>query len=310
MSFLLINDVADYCDFAGIEDGTAGCYRRSARCFSDFLNRPATRDDLSERLVNKWLAYVASRRAPKTVLGRKRGITPVWNWLADRGLANRYNPTALRRIKVEHKPVVAWSTGDVRALIAGASDIEGHLTCGVAASDLMAAWARIAYETGFRPVDMRLLRWDDFVSSGVANIIQHKTKYPIAKRLSNAAVAALEPLRGHSDRVFILTKSGLVRWEKRLFTAAEKHGFRRRKGQGCGTLRKTHATEVCRVSDPQQAALSLGHVSGPTIALQSYIAADAIGVSETPQELIDALARTAETPRDRVCDRNLHSQCG
>ncbi len=300
---LLVDDVINYCDFAGIEPITAQGYQRSERCFSLHLHKPAERSDLTEPNVNRWLKDLAKTKASKTVQNRKRGLTPVWNWLANQGLCARYNPNVLRRIRCENQPVAAWSIANVRALLAGANDMVGRLQCGLLGSAMMQAWVRVAYETGFRPSDMRRLRWSDFSDDSTLRIIQHKTRFPVAKRLSDDAVASLQNIKLEGDKVFPLTKGGMVRWEKKLWSASEPHGFQRRKGQASGTLRKTHGTEVCRVKSPSEAALSLGHVSGPRIALQSYIEADAVGVSETPIELIHALSRKNETSLDRGGNR-------
>ena len=292
---MLSNDVEDYCAFAGIERITADGYRRSERCFSRYLKKSAERADLIEANVNRWLGVLSEIKSPKTVQNRKRGLTPVWNWLASQGLASRYNPNALRRIRCENKPVSAWAVSNVQALLKGAKDVPGRLKCGLEASAVLTAWVQVAYETGLRPSDMRRLKWSDFGDRGTLRIIQHKTRFPIAKRLSDDAVAYLHSIANDSEQIFPLTKSGMRGWEKKLWDASEPYGFQRRKGQASGTLRKTHGTEVCRVRNPSEAALALGHVSGPRIALQSYIEADAIGVAETPIELINALNRTNPT---------------
>ena len=295
MNEQLRDDVENYCDFASIERITADGYRRSEKCFSRHLDRPATRHDLSAVAVNRWLSSLQGTKSPKTILNRKRGLTPVWNWLATQGFVDNYNPLQLKKIKVTQKSVAAWSTADVRALLAGSDDVEGRLQNGQPASAYLRAWIRIAYETGLRPSDMRELRWEDFADDCL-QIVQHKTGFPIAKRISPTACKELDQIRSKNDKVFQLSKAGMRRWERKLWEAAEKHGFHRTKGQASGTLRKTHGTEVCRVRNPSEAALALGHVSGPRVALQSYIEASAIGIRETPKELIDALT-TAAGPR-------------
>jgi site-specific recombinase XerD len=131
MPVLLIEDVAEYVSFAAIEPVTEGQYFRSVRCFSDFLKRPATRDDLNEKPVNAWLAHLSLTLSVFTVNGRKRGITPVWNWLARENKASWYNPRALRKTKLMYPPVRAWSIEQVQQLLAGAADLKGTLECGV-----------------------------------------------------------------------------------------------------------------------------------------------------------------------------------
>lgn len=292
MAHLLADDVRDYVAFASIERITAEQYKRSVKCFSEHLQRPATREDLREPLVNRWLSDLSSRLSAFTVLGRKRGITPVWNWLAGLGLVPWYNSRALKKTKAPYPPVQAWSTHQVAALLRGADALSGSLTNGIAARDLMRAYVMVAYETGFRPSDMHRLRWSQLQGDRLL-VVQHKTKKSHAKVLSADTIALLAPLRRKpSDTIFVLGKGGIRRWELLLFAEAAKHGFERQRGQACGTLRKTHGTEVCRVEGLPAAATSLGHVDGIRVARQSYCQADAINTAQPPTALINALKRT------------------
>ncbi|MEO1619311.1 MAG: hypothetical protein AAFV88_25985, partial [Planctomycetota bacterium] len=150
MNEVLLEDVDRYCLAAGIEKITADQYRRSVQSFSAFLDRPAMRSDLNENSVNRWLEWVSKRRSACTALNQKRGLTPVWNWLAQLGAVAFYNPRALRKIKVAKGAPVAWSVAGVGQLLMAAGDLQGRLRCGVEASDLMIAWVRVAYETGMR----------------------------------------------------------------------------------------------------------------------------------------------------------------
>lgn len=295
---LLCDDVEQYVDYAAIEYVTAIQYRKSVSCYSEFLRRDAMRSDLVEAKVNKWLAS-KTKLAPCTIRNRKRGLTPVWNWLSERGLVAFYNSRALRRTKIKQKPVVAWSIPQVQQLIDGASDIEGSLKCGVSGANLMLAWIRVAYETGWRPSDMYVVRWDEFAGNRVT-ISQHKTGFPDSKVLSPDAMNALRPLRRSGcETVFILEKGGIGVWEKKLWKAAESHGFTRKKGQGSGTLRKTSATKVCECYDLSAAADFLGHVDGTSVARKHYIEPHALAKNPPPQALIDALAKPKSTGRNR-----------
>lgn len=298
MSFLLATDVENYVAYASIEPITAGQYKRSVRCYSDFLGRSALRDDLYEPAVNRWLTSLADRLKPFTIHGRKRGLTPVWNWLASQGLAPWYNGRALKKTKLVYGPVQPWTVTQVRQLLDGAADIQGKLVCGVRGRDLMRAYVLVAYETGLRPSDLYRIRWNQFDANRIA-LIQHKTKFPHGVALSPIAMSALEPLRqSKCERVFVLAKGGIRRWEMLLFEAASRHGFTRQSRQACGTLRKTHGTEICRAKDLASAALSLGHVDGIRVARQSYVAQEAIRPSSPVPALVDALQNPAPSDRD------------
>lgn len=264
--------------------GTQDQYRRSVRCYSLFLCKPAKRKHLSEPRVNRWLLSLEGLKEPETIRGRKAGITAIWNWLAERGEIGHYNPNRLRKIKTIEKPPTAWSVDNVRALLAGAADVRGTLRCGIRASVLLNAWVWLGYESGIRPGDILRLSTDKV--SDVVTIVQHKTGKPHSFRLSPTALAALQPLMSEDrESVFGLPRSTARRWELALFRAAANHGFTRRKGQALGTLRKTHGTEVCRSSGLEAAASSLGHVSGTEIARRSYVQPDAIATPPQPPSL-------------------------
>lgn len=283
---LLISDVENLIVERTICAGTQNQYRRSVRCYSAYLGEPAARTHLVETSVNRWLASLEGIKAPETVRGRKAGITAVWNWLAEIGSVPHYNPNRLRKIKTPEKPPVAWSVDNVRALLAGALEVRGSLKCGLLASELLTAWVWIGYESGLRPSDILRIRVEQ-VGERVA-LVQHKTGKPHCFRLSEAALAALQPLlQPGREEAFGVPRSTARRWELKLFEAAEKHGFSRRRGQALGTLRKTHGTEVCRASGLNAAAKSLGHVSGTLCARRSYVQPDAIEDPPPPPALYD-----------------------
>lgn len=295
----LADDVETLIAERSICEGTQNQYRRSVRCYSEFLGKPAERGHLVEPSINRWLMSVEKKRSPETVLGRKRGITAVWNWLAEQQLVPHYNPNRLRRIKTpEHVPK-AWSLDNERALLAAAATMPGRLACGVTAVELLTAWVWIGYESGLRPSDILRIRVDQVGKT--VSIVQHKTGKPHTFSLSEAALAALEPLcQPGRDAAFGLPRSTARRWELKLFEAAEPFGFTRSRGQALGTLRKTHGTEVCRHSGLAAAAQSLGHVSGTLIARQSYVQPDAIQKPPAPPRLDNGNRRQSN------CDRSVH----
>lgn len=257
-----------------VEAITEAQYDRSVRCFSSFLARPATIADLKPELVNQWLATVAKTAAPRTVLNRKRGLTPIWNYASERQLAPAYETRRLRRVTVPQSIVEAWSVDQVDALFSAAKMLPGQTVCGVPASLLMTAVCSIAYETGVRPSDWRELTWGqiDF-EKRIITLVQHKTGNTHVAAFSRASERALKELMTYGrNKVFPVGLASMRRWEKLLFALADRHfGFKRKAGQALGTLRKSHATDVFLSHGELAAALSLGHVSGTTVARRHYI---------------------------------------
>lgn len=291
---MLLLDVENMLLERPVDVNTGKNYMRSIRFFGDYLHRPATRDDLVETVVNRWLAAVSAVRSSATVLGHKRSITAVWNWLAEQRLVEDYNARRLRRVALVLPPPQAWSITQLRALLEGAESMPGRLAAGYTAAELMRAWVLVGYETGIRPKDLRALRPRDIQGHRIA-ITQNKTKRQHSCTISPAAVAALAPLiAAGGTTVFPSSKATMRRWELRLFDTASQFGFDRLRGQALGTLRKTNATEVCRIDGIDAAARSLGHVSGTDIARRYYVAPEAISEPTRPPALI-----YAEPPNNR-----------
>lgn len=283
---------------SAIEESTESQYDVAIRCYGLFLGRCATREDLDEKTINRWLKSLSNRLGPTTIHNRKRGITRVWNWLADQGEVEYYHPRRLRRTRMVTRPVRAWSVDNIQRLLAGARDLEGSTHCDLQDCELARALILVAFDTGLRPGDVRRLHRDsvDTVERTIT-VVQNKTKNPHRAAIGTTTVDALFAI-GYCDRpmVFPLTKATMRTLLDRLFSAAERHGFIRRTGQNLGTLRKSHATERARSESVEAAARSLGHVSGTKIALRHYVSADAI-------ENLSSLACVDQLrPRNRVND--------
>lgn len=291
----LLADVAAMSLESAIDPTTEEQYAIAIRCYGRYLGHTARREDLDETKVNKWIRSLEGTKSPTTIHNRKRGITPVWNWLALQNLVPYYNPRRLRRTRKQYGPVRAWSFTNVQALLAGASDVTGVMRSGIEPSAFMRALVLVTFDTGLRPGDIRRLRSESIdLRTRTVELVQHKTRQPHRAVIGEVTATALQAIRFDSrERVFPLSKDGLENWLARLYAAAEKHGFQRRSGQSLATLRKSHATERARADGIESAARSLGHISGTRTALVHYIAADAIAPLE-PLACMDRLLDSAK----------------
>lgn len=278
---MLLHDLQSLQDERPVTEGCYKNYRRSIQSFGTFLRRPAKRSDLTERLVNAWLSSIAGDRSPATIRTYKNGITIIWNWLAEQGLATPYNPRRLRRISNDIEPPQPFSLAQLELLLAAARLIKSPCRYGTA-TEMLTAFILVAYESGLRPSDLRRLRPTDLTTPDVT-IRQNKTGKSHSFRLSPVAMAAIQPLiAAGNETVFPATKYELDRWNKRLMKFAKKLGLKRRSRQGLGTIRKTHATEICRHHGLEVAARSLGHVTGTRMARDHYVAPSAIEATPLP----------------------------
>lgn len=258
-----------------LDPQTENQYLRACRRFGEFLGRPADLQDLNTEQVNSFLRWLKTNfdLSGTSICNHRAAILRVWNYAVDAFDAEPYQPKRIRKPKTERAAVVAWDLGQFNLLMDAAKTISGRTRCGIVGSELLLAWLRVGYDTGMRPTDLRLLQWEQVDEvEGVITITQHKTSRPHTALVGPEALAALRELRKYNrERVFPLSKGGFRRWELKLFSAARKLGFSRRKRQGIGTLRKTHATEVCREHGVAAAAESLGHYGSQSTARNHYI---------------------------------------
>jgi integrase len=259
---------------ADLERCTYDQYSRVIRKLGEHLERPATTDDLTITIVNAFLASLKDKGLTGTTIRNYRAaMTRIWNSAVLLELCPPYDSRRLRAPKVHRRPVQSWTVSQVLILIDAASSITERLHCGLQAKDLLAAWIRVGYDTGLRPSDMRLLRWIDVdINAATAVITQHKTHTPHVARLSPQAVSLLLRIESPArPLVFPLTKGGMRRIELLLYRIAASLGFRRIRGQGLGTLRKVHATQIYERDGEHAAAESLGHTGGTRTVRQCYI---------------------------------------
>lgn len=233
--------------------------------YGAFLGRLATLDDLDSDSVNHWVKALqdAGDLAPRSVKHYRDAVLFVWRQAFDRGDVDR-PPWRIRRIKVPHVPIRAWTLEELRKLVDSVGILRGKVPeTNIRKRDWMRAWIFASYSTGLRRKDlMNRAAWED-VQGDVLTVTQTKTGYVVARRLSGQALDALGLLpRGR----YLLPWPGDVRrfYEsfKRLVIAA---------GIRPGTpkfLRRSSGSHVERYN-PGQGGAYLGH-RDPAIFDRSY----------------------------------------
>jgi integrase len=267
----LVSRIAMECD---LEPCTVAQYDRAIRKFSEFLGETALAQHLTTDYVNSFLLW--QKKAGKsgtTIRNYRVSLTRVWNLAVENGLCEPYNPRRLRTARIVQRPVLSWTPSQIAMLVAAAEKLPGSLRCGLSVAGFLSAWLRVGYDTGIRPIDLRSLSWASVdLGAGTITFTQHKTRKPHVGRLSKTSVKLLQQIRYPArNLVFPLTKGGVRRIELQLFEFAASLGFSRMSGQGLGTLRKTHATQIYEQEGEYAAAESLGHVGGVRTVRASYI---------------------------------------
>ncbi len=212
-----------------LERHTVLQYRKSNQCFGEFLGHPATTEDLVESRINAWLASL-TKISTTTVHNRKRGMTAIWNYAAERAWCGITIGAAYGKPK--------RSTGgdgaerrDIRTLLEAARLLQGCMRCGIPATDLLIARIRIGFETGLRAGDVLRLTFSQLDGNEI-RLVQRKVKRPHKVEISMHTVHAIDVIRfPERELIFPLTKSGLRHWEKRLYAKAAELGVNKRRGK-------------------------------------------------------------------------------
>jgi len=247
-------------------------YCTSIKCYSEFLGREAEVKDLQYTQLNDWLKSLKGRFQPTTIANRKKGISVVWNHLAEKGIVASYEPKRVFCPKKATSPVVSWTLDEFYVLLQAAKLLEGK-THGIPTREFMTAWLWVGLDTAFRPSDMRNMQWAsvDFKSTSIT-LVQSKTSKTHRARISEESIAALYAIRLPVRKlVFPVTKDQMRYPLQRLYAIAKKLGFSKLYGRSIGTLRRTHATLQYEDHGAAVAAESLGHVGGVRTVYASYI---------------------------------------
>lgn len=257
---------------------TIAQYQRSVTKLAEYLGRAPTEQDLVYDTINGYLLWLEKTKCLSAVSVRNHriGIVCLWNYaVCPMELVPPFVSRRIRCPRIARKPVVAWTIHDVSKLLEAACQIPGTLKNGLPASMLLECWIRLGAETGLRPSDLRQLTWQQIdLSSRTLALCQSKTDQAIVCGFSARTGRVLHRMaKSRFPRVFPIDKSGMWKWEQKLYRlAAICNGFARQQRQGLGTLRKTHATEVYREHGLAAASESLGHRSGTRVVQDHYVA--------------------------------------
>lgn len=257
-----------------IERITKEQYQRAIRRFGEHIGAHPTTDNLNIDQINAFLVSLQERLGPVSVRNYRTSLIRIWNFAHE--TLNLVGACPTRRIRRPKKPeaqVIAWEKKAVGQLLRAARGLNGSLKCGIPANVFMVALVNLSYDTGLRPSDTRLLEWDQFDGKRrLIRLSQHKTGGIHTCKVRPETKRSLDELRKFcSERMFPIGKTGVWKWEQRLYASAAKLGFKKRRRQGIGTLRKTHATEVYLEHGLAAAAQSLGHRGDISTARQHYI---------------------------------------
>lgn len=227
-------------------------------------------DELSDDLLNRWLIALGERMKPRSVKHHRINLVVLWRAAHDADLTT-VGPRRVRKIKVPRVIPLAWTIAEMQAILRAASKVKGTFRYKAARKvkrcDFWRAYIMLAWDSGLRPSDLRIIRFDEIAADGTLVHVQSKTGDVKTCHLQPETVKAVQKLRGEDrERIFgdvlpcpdairrqfkaaVLTRAGLVGTPKK--------------------LRKSSASAVEAIQ-PGAATIHLGHRT-PDMARAHYI---------------------------------------
>lgn len=168
--------------------------RQVVRKFVAF-NREERLDWLTDQMVNRWAKAMKEKGLnAKTVKNRLTTVCAVWR---DAFMAEmcETEPRRVVKIKVPRSMPVAWSSDEMRQLLAATDTIPlWFKRTGIRKSLFWRAFVLVAYDSGLRLNDIESLKRTQIEPSGKVHLIMRKTNAPHVFRLRRATVRAIEAL--------------------------------------------------------------------------------------------------------------------
>lgn len=256
----MIEIASCYCDERTVTPGYREALHRVARSMKAAGITPLT---LTDATCNRWLASLG--QSPTTRSNYRRMAVTLWKHAADLGLTEHY-PKRVVRVKPRVRPPVAWTMGEMSALIHATRTMRGKFKRSRCPMELFfRAWVRVGYETGLRFSDLLSLQCRQLQGDRLY-ITQNKTGVPVPKRMSAECVQDLNKLASIGDG------KAFFAWAICKKQLREHFGVLCRNAGVEGTpkwLRRTGATH-CEIQQPGSAGRFLGQLS-PGLAYRFYV---------------------------------------
>lgn len=245
-------------------------YRRdllyTVNYFNGWAGDPVRLCDLSDELLNEYLSHASGKMAARSVKHHRTNLLSLWNAAYAADLV-KLAPRRVRKIKVPRTVPVAWTVEQMRALLKAAENCTGtfHRRWKMKRSLFWRAYLCVAWDTGLRPLDLVLLRFDQIGTNGALVHVQHKTGDVKTCHLQPETMAAVEAIAQPERDCIFGGVFGIHQIRKQFAKLVKQAGL----VGSCKKLRKSSATAVECVQ-PGAASAHLGHRT-PDMARRHYI---------------------------------------
>lgn len=239
----------------------------AADLFERWAGGPVPLAELDERSVSEWLRDLSATRAPATVRSKRTLLLSLWRLAADEDLCEPPR-RRVRSTRVVPRPVECWSLDEVRQIVAACRRLKRWHPCGLRRATWWELAVRIAWDTALRRGDQLRLPASAIGPDGRGVIVQHKTRRPLAIRLSPESAAMLRESLLEAPRALACP------WPASGEAFAQQ--FRRIVRLACvrdGTwkwLRRASITD-CEAQHPGAGGPQGGHAPGSRITAQHYL---------------------------------------
>lgn len=200
-----MSQLQEYSQFyVRLMDGSQG-YADQYRCLinrlESFAGRELAPSDLDATLINDYLAS-ARDLADRTRKWRRNALVRIWRHAASNpALEKRPAPPqeeSIARVKTRGRVVRAWSSDDLRTMLAAVDELTGYYALFSPSSKVLFSKRRYwrsyilaAWSLGWRPCDLLQLEYDWIPAHGRLSIVQKKTGKVTVGVLSSEALCAI-----------------------------------------------------------------------------------------------------------------------
>lgn len=187
---LLSEYVESYALSHEIRRGTLEQYRVAMNVLNKWRGCPVEVAELSDDLINRFLASLSKEAKPHTVASKKRHLLALWRSAADEGLVAY--PKRIRKIRLPDTPKIVWTASQVRQLAEQVERIPGRFPQSeILIGASLGALVRAAWDTGMRRSDLFRLQRLHAERDEWLEMVQRKTGRTILCKLSRDTRAAI-----------------------------------------------------------------------------------------------------------------------
>lgn len=248
---MLLHDVLQ--DYLSTKDVSAEYADQLGFALRDFEKRLAHRArlaDLSPPAINDW-AKSRGDVSGRTRRNYLKSMLTLWRFAADSDLCA---PPPMRKIvKIVAPPGIprAWTKEEAERMLVAARRMRGTYN-GISKALYWESYIRAAWDTGWRPSDLRSLEIDWLSETLI--VIQHKTKKVVRSHLHPETIACIRSTFPPQRRLIWPLWASLQSWK----TAAKRLAVRAGLSGSVGRLRASSGTAV-EVAFPGRGHTHLGN---------------------------------------------------